>query len=105
MQGIATAAYLVAILLLIAGSVGFRRIRHPSARAARAARRLGFAVHIAAQLGIAAVLVEALLALVTTRSAWPLLGATLGGPAIWWLSGGIAMRFGVRRDELLWWLP
>jgi hypothetical protein len=102
MEGLALVAYPAMTIALVAAVV-FSHVHAPMPRTRRVMRRLGFAVHILGVVVIVAAAVDALLLYLGGGNPFVFLGAGITAAAVWWISGGIAMRFGVRRDELFWW--
>jgi len=97
------AAYTLLLAVLLVAAVVFSRLRAPLPRLRRVMRGTGFGVHALGVIGIVWTGIAALDLLVGGRDLFAALSALVGMAAIWWISGGIAMRFGVRREELDWW--
>jgi hypothetical protein len=102
MEGAANALS-IAMATLLVGALVYSHLSEPAPTVKRAMRGLGFAVHVAGLLVMVVLLGLGIGALLRTANPLALLWPLLGALTTWWLTGGIAMRFGVRRDELIWW--
>ena len=96
-------AYPAALVTLLVAAVVFSHVHAPLPRTRQVMRRIGFAVHVVGVLAIAFTAVDTVVLLVTSANPLVVIIGIVDVAAIWWITGGIAMRFGVRREELYWW--